>query len=69
MEILRTVQNNPVMFFDKVKQCYAVRYNGETEYFNHEWESQEHNRRNAEACCKLLTNTIEKISKNNKNIR
>lgn len=58
------MQNNPVMFFDNIKNCYAVRYNGETEYFNHEWESEEHNKRNAEACCKLLSNTIKSVSKN-----
>lgn len=55
--------SSPILFFDKVKNCYAVQYLDKIEYFNHSWESAEHNRKNAEACCKLLTNTIKNIQK------
>lgn len=58
-----SMTSNPILYYDKSKECYAVRYNGEVEYFNHSWESAEHNRKNAEACCKLLTNTIKNIQK------
>ena len=56
-------EQKPIMFYDIEKQCYAVRYNGETEYFNHNCDNIEHNERNAQACYKLLTNTIENIRK------
>lgn len=58
-----TQEKKPIMFYDKTKECYAVRYNGETEYFNHNCDNAEHNERNARACYNLLTSTIEKIRK------
>ena len=45
---------NPDLFYDEKKQCYAVSYNGEVEYFNKEWDSKEDNRKNAVACFNLL---------------
>lgn len=36
------------MYYDKEKQCPAVNFNGEVEYFNH--ENEEHNLKNARAC-------------------
>ena len=42
----------PVKFYDKKKKCWAIRFGDEVEYFNH--ENPIHNKRNLEACIKLL---------------
>nr|DAT94671.1 MAG TPA: hypothetical protein [Caudoviricetes sp.] len=39
-------------FFDKTRSCWAIRFESEVEYFNH--ETPEHDKRNADACFKLL---------------
>lgn len=56
---MSNLNHNPALFYDENKQCYAVSYNGEVEYFNKEWDSKEDNRKNAVACFNLLNKKNE----------
>ena len=52
------------LYYDKQKQCYAINYNGEIEYFNHE-HNFEHDKKNAVACFKRLKGLRKNENKNN----
>lgn len=41
-------------YFDRKRNCWVVRYGEMVEYFNHGHENPIQNKRNAEACFKLL---------------
>lgn len=45
-------------YFDKKKNCWAIKIGNFIEYFNH--ETPEHDKRNAEACFKLLQKQLLK---------
>ena len=44
------------LYYDKERECYAINYNGEIEYFNH--EKNEHDYKNAVACYERLKELI-----------
>lgn len=46
-------------FFDKIRDCWAIRLGDEVEYFDH--ETPEHDKKNADACFELLQKQFMKV--------